>query len=69
MVLIGPIQLFETLKKRRCWLASIARLKRPKSYVRVAALPKNSYGKAFKTALRSRLEGEIRLSDDHDAIG
>jgi long-chain acyl-CoA synthetase len=32
--------------------ASIARFKRPKRYVRLAELPKNSYGKVLKTALR-----------------
>ncbi len=34
-------------------LQSIARFKRPRNYVFVAALPKNSYGKVLKTALRS----------------
>jgi long-chain acyl-CoA synthetase len=33
-------------------LASIARFKRPKDYVFVAALPKNNYGKILKTELR-----------------
>jgi long-chain acyl-CoA synthetase len=33
-------------------LARIARFKRPKRYRFVAALPKNSYGKVLKTALR-----------------
>ncbi len=35
-------------------LASIARFKRPKEYVRVDALPKNNYGKILKTELRAR---------------
>ena len=35
-------------------LASIARFKRPKDYVFVDALPKNSYGKILKTELRTR---------------
>jgi long-chain acyl-CoA synthetase len=34
-------------------LAHIARFKRPKDYVFVAALPKNNYGKILKTELRS----------------
>jgi acyl-CoA synthetase (AMP-forming)/AMP-acid ligase II len=38
----------------RC-LAQIARFKRPKRYVFVAALPKNNYGKVLKTALRELL--------------
>jgi long-chain acyl-CoA synthetase len=33
-------------------LASIARFKRPKRYIRIGELPKNSYGKVLKTALR-----------------
>lgn len=33
-------------------LANIARFKRPKSYVALAELPKNNYGKVLKTALR-----------------
>ncbi len=37
----------------RLCLASIARFKRPKEYVFVDALPKNSYGKILKTELRS----------------
>ncbi|MCC5987823.1 MAG: AMP-binding protein [Pararhodobacter sp.] len=37
-------------------LAQIARFKRPKEYVFVAALPKNNYGKVLKTALRAQLE-------------
>ena len=36
-------------------LARIARFKRPKRYVFVDALPKNSYGKVLKRELRSRL--------------
>lgn len=38
-------------------LAHIARFKRPKRYLRVDELPKNSYGKVLKTALRRQLEG------------
>ncbi|MGC3984275.1 MAG: hypothetical protein QM777_05855 [Pseudorhodoferax sp.] len=34
-------------------LAQIARFKRPKRYVFVDALPKNSYGKVLKRALRA----------------
>ena len=37
-------------------LAHIARFKRPKRYVRVADLPKNSYGKVLKTELREILK-------------
>ena len=34
-------------------LARIARFKRPKAYVYLAALPKNNYGKVLKTELRA----------------
>jgi long-chain acyl-CoA synthetase len=37
----------------RLCLDSIARFKRPKDYVFVDALPKNSYGKILKTELRA----------------
>jgi long-chain acyl-CoA synthetase len=40
----------------RFCLDNIARFKRPKHYHLVEALPKNSYGKVLKTALRKRLE-------------
>jgi long-chain acyl-CoA synthetase len=36
-------------------LERIARFKRPKRYLFVEALPKNSYGKVLKTELRTRL--------------
>jgi len=36
-------------------LERIARFKRPRSYVRVGALPKNHYGKVLKTELRALL--------------
>jgi long-chain acyl-CoA synthetase len=36
-------------------LASIARFKRPKHYLRLQELPKNNYGKVLKTALRESL--------------
>ncbi len=36
----------------RLCLDSIARFKRPKDYIFVAALPRNNYGKVLKTALR-----------------
>ena len=43
-------------------LNGIARIKRPKDYVFVDALPKNNYGKILKTELRAldniRAEGE-----------
>jgi len=39
-------------------LDHIARFKRPKRYHFVAELPKNSYGKVLKTALRERLHKE-----------
>ncbi len=35
-------------------LARIARFKRPKAYIAIEALPKNSYGKVLKTELRQR---------------
>src|SRR5205085_491685 len=38
-------------------LNSIARFKRPKTYVFVDELPKNNYGKVLKTELRKRLDG------------
>ena len=40
----------------RFCLDNIARFKRPKRYHVVDSLPKNSYGKVLKTALRKRLE-------------
>ena len=36
-------------------LENIARFKRPKQYVYIDELPKNSYGKVLKTELRARL--------------
>lgn len=39
-------------------LANMARFKRPKRYVFLDELPKNSYGKVLKTELRKRLESE-----------
>lgn len=39
-------------------LQSIARFKRPKQYRFLPALPKSSYGKVLKTALREQLAGE-----------
>jgi acyl-CoA synthetase (AMP-forming)/AMP-acid ligase II len=36
----------------RLCLESIARFKRPRAYIFVAALPKNNYGKVLKTELR-----------------
>jgi long-chain acyl-CoA synthetase len=33
-------------------LAHLARFKRPKTYIEIAELPKNNYGKVLKTALR-----------------
>ena len=41
---------------RHC-LERIARFKRPRTYLEVEALPKNSYGKVLKTELRRRLAG------------
>ena len=40
---------------RHC-LNNMARFKRPKKYIIVEELPKNSYGKVLKTELRKRLE-------------
>ena len=37
-------------------LTQIARFKRPKRYIAVADLPKNSYGEVLKTELRKNLE-------------
>lgn len=39
-------------------LGAIARFKRPKRYVYLAALPKNNYGKVLKTELREMLAGQ-----------
>ncbi len=39
-------------------LAHIARFKRPRQYIRLAALPKNHYGKVLKTELREQLNKE-----------
>ena len=36
-------------------LQNIARFKRPKQYIAIAELPKNSYGKVLKTELRAQL--------------
>tara|TARA_R110002095_G_C4138560_1_gene228345 strand:- start:65 stop:595 length:531 start_codon:yes stop_codon:yes gene_type:complete len=38
-------------------LDQMARFKRPKTYMRIAELPKNNYGKVLKTALRDLLDG------------
>jgi long-chain acyl-CoA synthetase len=42
-------------------LAAIARFKRPKDYVFVAELPKNSYGKILKTELRALDAGRAKV--------
>jgi long-chain acyl-CoA synthetase len=44
-------------------LSEIARFKRPKEYIFVDALPKNSYGKILKTELRA---ADARREDTHD---
>jgi long-chain acyl-CoA synthetase len=36
-------------------LDNVARYKRPRSYHRVSALPKSSYGKILKTELRAQI--------------
>jgi long-chain acyl-CoA synthetase len=41
-------------------LAEIARFKRPKRYIRVVSLPKNSYGKVLKRELRLSQSGAER---------
>ena len=43
-------------------LERIARFKRPKRYVMMEALPKNSYGKVLKRALRERLDSSEGLT-------
>ena len=43
-------------------LERIARFKRPKRYVMMEALPKNSYGKVLKRALRERLDSSVGLT-------
>ncbi len=43
----------DTGEMDRLCLDHIARFKRPRAYVRVEALPKNSYGKVLKTELRA----------------
>lgn len=40
-------------------LGAIARFKRPKRYIRLIELPKNSYGKVLKTALREILAASL----------
>jgi long-chain acyl-CoA synthetase len=35
-------------------LSAMARFKRPRAYVFLAALPKNNYGKVLKTELRKK---------------
>lgn len=40
----------------RLCIKNIARFKRPRTYLRVAELPKNNYGKVLKTELRKMLE-------------
>ena len=42
-------------------LASIARFKRPKRYVRFSELPKNNYGKVLKTALRQTVATQLSM--------
>jgi long-chain acyl-CoA synthetase len=44
-------------------LSEIARFKRPKDYIFVDALPKNSYGKILKTELRA---ADARRDNTHD---
>jgi long-chain acyl-CoA synthetase len=44
-------------------LSAIARFKRPRGYVFLETLPKNSYGKVLKTALR-KLHGQATMSEN-----
>jgi long-chain acyl-CoA synthetase len=44
-------------------LGHVARFKRPRAYVFLAALPKNETGKVLKTALRER----VSAADDRKA--
>jgi long-chain acyl-CoA synthetase len=37
------------------FICHIARFKRPETYIEIASLPKNNYGKVLKTELRARL--------------
>ena len=48
-------------------LNGIARFKRPKDYVFVAALPKNNYGKILKTALRELDAARMKDRDRRSA--
>ncbi len=48
---------------RHC-LERIARFKRPREYVFLETLPKNSYGKVLKTALRERLAEPVGAGGD-----
>lgn len=41
-------------------LEHIARFKRPKEYIEIAALPKNNYGKVLKTELRAVLNAALK---------
>lgn len=45
-------------------LDNVARYKRPKSYHRVEALPKSSYGKILKTELRAKVAAKIKEHSD-----
>ena len=45
-------------------LDNVARYKRPKSYYRVEALPKSSYGKILKTELRAKVAAKIKEEPD-----
>jgi long-chain acyl-CoA synthetase len=55
----GSLQVTDEALDAHC-LACIARFKRPKRYIRLADLPKNSYGKVLKTALRKAVAAEAR---------
>jgi acyl-CoA synthetase (AMP-forming)/AMP-acid ligase II len=44
-------------------LQNIARFKRPKRYIPITELPKNSYGKVLKTELRTQLQADSQSDD------
>ena len=57
-VVTKPGQVVNDHELDQLCLDNIARFKRPKQYVHIDELPKNSYGKVLKTELRARLPRE-----------
>jgi len=55
-VVLRPGAVLDEAALDRLCLENLARFKRPKRYLQVELLPKNSYGKVLKTELRQRLQ-------------